>query len=548
MQNSYVHNAGQWHLVNGTYAHHNGQWHLVQNAYVHHNGQWHLAQSAGSNLDQIYDTPGDFTYKVPDGVYNIEFTYPTPTGLSTFKINNVTPGQEIPVTIGEYGTTSSVCVSSSSTYILPAFDVPVLSLVTSIGGWLYLTVSAATPSGQSATVTDIDNPAASAAATAAGAIFEIGFEDYPGSSTMSLTPVKTEYITNWPRARILQTAWGGRNNIRTLGELTPIDGYYTYKFSQNDDPQRGYGSYTYGYNLQQILRLVVKPANTSTSAGGLIISPSSFSTTAIVGTTYTQQFNASGGTAPYSWRSSVGAISTSGFLTISSGTLAAAGTLAVTVTATSANSLTGTITPILNISGGDGTGGGGVLSISPTSLPGGTVGVAYSQTVTVSGGVAPYNWDVASATTVDGISISASGATLTVTGTPTVDGSVTIPYTITDSSIGGSLSISGSLGFIIAAAAVVTESVTISVGFVTSPATSYPIPFTPSVTYTKTGGGSGTLVWQLSDGSHVYNGSQSITSGSPASLSINAATGTNYTLTASVGSVSATPATGIPIG
>ena len=127
MQNSYVHNAGQWHLVDNTYAHHSGQWHLVQNAYVHYNGQWHLAQSAGSNLDRVYDTPGNFTYKVPDGVYNIQLSYPTPTGISSFKINNVAPGQEIPITIGEYGTTSSVSVSSSSTYILPAFDVPVLS-------------------------------------------------------------------------------------------------------------------------------------------------------------------------------------------------------------------------------------------------------------------------------------------------------------------------------------------------------------------------------------------------------------------------------------
>jgi hypothetical protein len=455
MQNSYVHNAGQWHLVDNTYAHHSGQWHLVQNAYVHYNGQWHLAQSAGSNLDRVYDTPGNFTYKVPDGVYNIQLSYPTPTGISSFKINNVAPGQEIPITIGEYGTTSSVSVSSSSTYILPAFDVSVLSLVTAIDGWLYLTVSAATPSGQSATVSS-NNQAASAAAKAAGAIYEIGYEGYQGTlaATMSLTPVKSEYLTNWPRARIIQTKWGGRNNIRTLGELTSIGGYFTYKFSQNDDNQRGADYYTYGYNLQQILKLTVSPASTGTSIGGLIVSPSSFSANAIVATTYTQQFSASGGNAPYTWATSVGAINSSGLLTISAGTLAAAGTLAVTVTATSANSLTGTITPILNISADNGTGSGGVLSISPTALPGGTVGVAYNQTVTVSGGVAPYNWDVATATTVDGISISASGATLTVAGTPTVNGSVTIPYTITDSSEGGSLSISGSLGFSVSAVAV----------------------------------------------------------------------------------------------
>ena len=427
MQNSYVHNAGQWHLVDNTYAHHSGQWHLVQNAYVHHNGQWHLTHSAGSNLDQVYNTPGDFTYKVPDGVYNIEFTYPTPTGLSTFKINNVTPGQEIPITIGEYGTTSTVKVSNSSIYKLPAFDVPVLSLVTSIDGWLYLEVSAASPSGQSATVTGSNNTAASAAAKAAGAIYEIGYEGYQGTgdATMSLTPVKTEYITNWPRARIIQTKWGGRNNIRTSGELTSISGYFTYKFSQNDDPQKGFGSYTYGYNLQQILRLVVSPANTSTSAGGVIISPSSFNTNAVAGITYTQQFSASGGTAPYTWATSVGAISNAGLLTINAGTLAAAGTLAVTVTATSANSLTGTITPVLNISAADGSDSSGiptVSSISPSSGPrtGGTavtiVGTNFIDAtgVTIGGVPLEVGWSALNSNTIIGTTAAASSGTVSV--------------------------------------------------------------------------------------------------------------------------------------
>jgi hypothetical protein len=546
MQNSYVHNAGQWHLVNGTYAHHNGQWHLVQNAYVHHNGQWHLAQSAGSNLDQIYDTPGDFTYKVPDGVYNIEFTYPTPTGMKTFGIPKVTPGQEIPIKVGEYGTTSSVIVSSS-TYVLPAFDVPVLGLVTLVDGWLNVEFSAASPTGASVTTTSGTNDSASAAALAAGALYTVEYEGYQGSlqSSMSLTPVKSDYIINWPRARILETKWGGRNHTRTTGQLTVKGNYYTYKFGQNDDPDKWSGSYIYNYNLQQILKIVVSPAGTSTVAGGsIIVSPSSFSANAIKSTLFTQQFEASGGTTPYTWRASVGAISSDGLWSY---TPPAAGTLSVVITATSANSLLGTITPLLNITN-TGVDGGGAMVISPTSLPNGTQNVAYSQSVTVSGGVAPYSWNVASATTVDGISISASGATLTVTGTPTVDGSVTIPYTITDSSAGGVITLSGSLGFTVAAAVVTTETLTIFTGFISSPATSYPTPFTPSVTYTKTGGGSGTLIWQLSNGTNVYNGSQSITSGSPASLSINAATGTNYTLTANVGSVNATPATGIPIG
>jgi hypothetical protein len=414
MQNSYVHNAGQWHLVNGTYAHHQGQWHLVENAYIHYNGQWHLAQSAGSNLDQVYDTPGNFTYKVPDGVYNIELSYPTPTGITSFKINNVTPGQEIPITIGEYGTTSSVVVSTSTSYILPAFDIPVLSLVTYVDGWLIVEFSVTSPTG-TAVISSSDNVGAAAAATAAGALYTIEYEGYQGSgnTTMSLSPVKTEYITNWPRARVLESRWGGRNNIRTSGPLVAKGNYYTYKFSQNDDPQKGYGSYTYVYNLQQILKLKISPSSPATAGTGVLISPSSFITNAIVGTTFSQSFSASGGTGPYTWSASTGTINSSGLLTISSGTLSSAGTLSVTITATSANSLTGTIQPTLNISAGDGTDSSGIPMVYSVSPNTGTS--AGGQLVTISG----INFTDATAATI-GVGLYISNLTVlndtTITG------------------------------------------------------------------------------------------------------------------------------------
>jgi len=445
MQNSYVHSDGGWHLVNNTFAHSDGGWHLVKNAYVHSDGGWHLAKSLGSNLDQTYDTPGEFTYKVPDGVYNVQLTYPTPSGMKTFGIPKVTPGQEIPIKIGEYGTTSSVRVSSSSTYVLPAFDVPVLGLVTLVDGWLNVEFSAASPTGASATTTGGTNDSASAVALAAGALYTVEYEGYQGTlqSSMNLTPIKSEYITNWPRARMLETKWGGRNHTRTTGQLTVKGNYYTYKFGQNDDPDKWSGSYTYNYNLQQILKLTISPVGTGTVAGGgIIISPSSFSANALKSTLFTQQFVASGSTSTYTWRASAGSISSDGLWSY---TPPAAGTLAVVVTATS-GSLTGTVTPTLNITN-TGNDSSGAMIITPSSLPAGTVGSGYSQSVTVSGGTAPYSWDVASATTVNGISISASGSTLTVSGTPTAAGSVTIPYTITDSSGGGAITLSGSLGF-----------------------------------------------------------------------------------------------------
>ena len=51
------------------------------------------------------------------------------------------------------------------------------------------------------------------------------------------------------------------------------------------------------------------------------------------------------------------------------------------------------------------------LSITTASLAGGTVGVAYSATLTASGGTAPYTWSIASGSLPDGLTLNlATGA------------------------------------------------------------------------------------------------------------------------------------------
>lgn len=79
-----------------------------------------------------------------------------------------------------------------------------------------------------------------------------------------------------------------------------------------------------------------------------------------------------------------------------------------------------------------GTGGGpGPLSITTTSLPGGTVGTAYSQSVLALGGTPPYTWSLVQGQGAlpPGLSMSGSGV---ITGTPTTQGTSNFTVRVTD--------------------------------------------------------------------------------------------------------------------
>ncbi len=70
------------------------------------------------------------------------------------------------------------------------------------------------------------------------------------------------------------------------------------------------------------------------------------------------------------------------------------------------------------------------VTVSPTTLPGGTVGVAYSQTVTASGGsLAPYTFTVTSGALPTNVALASGGA---ISGTPTAAGTFNFTITATD--------------------------------------------------------------------------------------------------------------------
>jgi len=137
---------------------------------------------------------------------------------------------------------------------------------------------------------------------------------------------------------------------------------------------------------------------------------------ATVGSVYSQAFSASGGTGPCTWAVSAGALPAGLVLNAStgviSGTVASAATATFTLRASDAGGCTGTrsytLTPVCP-----------AISITPADAAAGTVGTAYTQTLTGSGGTAPYgSWSVISGALPAGLILNAS--TGVISGTPTV--------------------------------------------------------------------------------------------------------------------------------
>ncbi|MBX7223927.1 MAG: Ig domain-containing protein [Blastocatellia bacterium] len=148
-----------------------------------------------------------------------------------------------------------------------------------------------------------------------------------------------------------------------------------------------------------------------------------------VGTAYNQTLSATGGNGgPFSFAVTSGtlpaglSLPTTGNL---SGTPTSTGTSNFTVTATGANGCTGTRSYSLTITAGNCP----VITVSPATLPNGSSGTSYTQTITASGGTAPYTFTVSSGSLPSGLTLSTSGV---LAGTPTSGGAFNFTIQATD--------------------------------------------------------------------------------------------------------------------
>ncbi len=254
-----------------------------------------------------------------------------------------------------------------------------------------------------------------------------------------------------------------------------------------------------------------------TTSAALVITPATLPQ-GEVGTAYSQTLTASGGTPPYTWNP-IGA-------QVPGLTLSSSGVISGTPTSASpTDSVSGWLLGFRLVDSA-----GGVLS-SPSSygltvqqqlkistgstLPAGSVGTAYSQTLATTGGVSPFTWSVTSGQLLAGLSLGTNGS---ITGTPMAGGADSFSVTVGDT-LGGKATVAFQLK-VIAPAAVIS-------GLSSSSAIAGGAAFTLTV-----------------NGSGFLNGSTIEWSGSPVTTSYISATQLSATISAnliaSAGSVSIT--------
>jgi hypothetical protein len=173
-------------------------------------------------------------------------------------------------------------------------------------------------------------------------------------------------------------------------------------------------------NASAVFNLTINPPTLAIATSAL--------PTATQGIAYSATLAAAGGTTPYTWSVTVGSLPAGLTLSSSTGVISGSatvnGTFSFTVQVVDARAQNANAALSLTINPP-------ALVITTSTLPNATQGVAYSATLTASGGTPPYTWSVTVGALPSGLTLASS--TGVISGSATVNGTFSFTVQVGDS-------------------------------------------------------------------------------------------------------------------
>ncbi len=393
-------------------------------------------------------TGGNGTNPAPVGAIGLgQITLSSPLSVTTTSLPGGTVGTAYSTTLAATGGTSPY------TWSLTSGTLPSWASLNSTTGAITGTPNAvATTSGLVFTATDSTSPTHNTAASGSLSIVVS-----PGALSVSTTSLPNGTVGNAYSTTLAAT--GGTSPYTwslTSGTLPSWATLFAGTGVISGTPGAGTAGTTSG--LVFTATDSASPTHATAASGSLsiTITPAlSVSTSSLpggtVGTAYSTTLAATGGTSPYTWSLTGGTLPSWASLNATTGAItgtpnAVATTSGLVFTATDSTSPThetaasGSLSIVVSPA---------PLSVTTTSLPGGTVGTAYSTTLAATGGTSPYTWSLTGGTLPSWASLNAT--TGAITGTPNAVATTSgLVFTATDStSPTHNTAASGSLSIVI---------------------------------------------------------------------------------------------------